>query len=92
MHVDDIECQITVLLYDHMLDLKFSKAANLLMQGFQWGEPGELVKIKRKVHEGIINNGIVHVTDRVFHVSVDELKECFLFLIKLAEKNKVVLR
>lgn len=92
MHVDDIECQITVLLYNHLFDLGFSKVANLLMQGFYWGEPGELVKIKRKVHEGIINNGIVHVHDRVFHISVDELKECFLFLIKLAEENKVVLR
>ena len=92
MHVNDIECQITVLLYDHLFNLGFSKVANLLMQGFYWGRPGELIRIKRKIHEGILNSGVVHVADRVFYISVDELKECFLFLIKLAEENKVVLR
>ena len=92
MHVNDIECQITVLLYDHLFNLGFSKVANLLMQDFYWGRPGELIRIKRKIHEGILNNGVVHIADGVFHISVDELKECFLFLIKLAEENKVVLR
>lgn len=92
MHDNDAECQITVLLYDRLFGLGFSKVAGLLIQSFYWGKPGELVKIKRKVHEGIINNGIVHVNDKTFHVPVDELKECFLTLIKLVEENKVVLR
>lgn len=92
MYDNDAECQITVLLYDRLFGLGFSKVAGLLMQYFYWGKPGELVRIKRKIHEGILNNGVVHVTDKTFHIPVDELKECFLTLIKLAEERKVVLR
>lgn len=92
MYDNDAECQITVLLYEHLFGLGFSKVAGLLIQSFYWGRPGELVRIKRKIHEGILNNGAVHVTDKTFHVPVNELKECFLTLIKLAEEKKVALR
>lgn len=92
MHDNYAECQIAESLYGHLFGLGFSKVAGLLIQNFYWGEPGELVKIKRKIHEGILNNGVVHVTDKTFHIPVDELKECFLTLIKLAEERKVTLR